>query len=177
MFADTADQIERINVSTLAGVAELLNVYAGRLAAIAGIPATRFLGRSPVGMNATGESDSENYALMVRAIQERDLTAPLRKLDTVVAANAGILQDGEPPPYEWISLMDVSEQDRATVARTYAEASAIAYDRGAMDENEVRERLSQVEFFGELEPIDEAVLEERRNPNPQEEVEVTENAS
>lgn len=75
-----------------------------------------------------------------------------------------MLRDGEPPDYEWIPLTDLPETDRATVARTYVEAAAVAYDRGAMDENETRKRLSTVEFFGELPPLSDADLEARRGP-------------
>lgn len=161
MMVDKSDEVERVNLM-LSGVADILNIYAARLAAIAGIPATRFMGRSPVGLNATGESDMANYAIMVAALQERDLKHPLLRLDSVLAANIGMMQNDEPPPYEWVPLTDLSEHDRAVNSRTYAEAGGVAYDRGALDENEYRERLSTVEFFGELQPLEESEMDDRR---------------
>lgn len=161
LMVDKADEVDRVSLP-LSGVADVLNTYAVRLAAIAGIPATRFMGRSPVGLNATGESDMQNYATMVNAMQVRDLTQPLYRLDRVLAADLGHLKDGKPPEYEWIPLTDMSEVDRATVAKTYAEAASVAYDRGALDEDEFRERLSAVEFFGELPALPEDEKMDRR---------------
>ena len=113
----------------------------------ADIPMTRFLSQSPAGMNATGSSDADNYAIRVAAMQKRLLDPVLRKLDIMVARHAGL---SEPPEYEWVPLTDLSEKDRAETAKLQGETLNLAYTDGVIDEDEYRERLSQNEFWGEL---------------------------
>lgn len=161
MFMDVNDDFERVAVS-FAGIAELMSQYWQRLAAIAQIPATRFLGRSPAGMNATGESDMANYAMSVKAMQEKLLTRPLTILDKVVARHLGMMM---PFKYKWLPLTDMTEGERVTISKTKAEALKIVYDMQAVTEDEVRERLNGDELFGELGPMPDelsAVVEAQR---------------
>lgn len=55
--------------ASFGSVPELVWTYANLLAAGADVPATRFLGQSPGGLNATGESDLENYYNMIGTYQ------------------------------------------------------------------------------------------------------------
>ena len=57
------------------------------MAGAAEIPATRLFGRSPQGMNATGESDLKNYYDMIASLQERLLRPALEKLLPVMAVS------------------------------------------------------------------------------------------
>ena len=150
IFTDVDSDIGRIGVAW-SGLPELLDRFAHRLAAAADIPATRFYGQSPVGMNATGESDMRNYAMRVAAMQERLITEPLSRLDAVLARDAGLTG---PPPYHWLSLMDLSEQDQAAVSKTRAEAVNLALVNNLVDEDEGRAALNGDPLFGELEPLD-----------------------
>ena len=50
----------------LNGVKDLIWEYLKVVAASVGIPATRFLSTSPDGMNATGESDLNNYIDLIQ---------------------------------------------------------------------------------------------------------------
>ena len=155
MFMDVNDEFERVNVS-FGGIAELVNMIGLRLAAMAGIPATRFMGQSPVGMNATGDSDMMNYSIFIAALQKRMLGPTLKPLDTFLARHVGLK---EPLKYEWRPLMDLSEQDKATVSKTKAEALALVYDRSAMDEPEIRDRLEGDPLFGHFEDMPEILNE------------------
>ena len=155
MFIDSEDEAERVSVS-FSGLPELMDRHALRLAAIAGIPATRFLGRSPVGMNATGESDMANYSIRVSAMQEKMLTHPLKIIDAVVARSAGL---PEPPEYEWQPLHVTSEKEQAESSKLNTDSIMAAYMGGLIDEDEARERLSKDQLWGELGPIDGAFRE------------------
>ena len=150
LFMDREDEFQRVSVN-FGGLAELMDRFAKRLAAAADIPATRFWGQSPVGLNATGESDMRNYALRVAALQESMLTGPLALLDAVLARDAGL---SEPPEYQWLSLLDLSEAEQAQTAKTRAEAVNIAVTAGLVDENEGRAALDGDAVFGTLEPLD-----------------------
>lgn len=146
VFLDAADDFERVNVSW-GGLADVMDRFAQRIAAIADIPATRFWGRSPLGMNATGESDMANYAMHVAAMQKRTLSMPLKKIDELLARNAGI---GEPPEYHFPSLMEISDLDKAQVAQAKATAMSTAITAGIITEDDARTALDGDEIFGDL---------------------------
>ena len=153
MFKDSNASVERLTVN-LAGMADLMDKFAVRLAAMADIPATRFLGRSPAGLNSTGESDMKNYAIRVQALQESMLRPKLEKLDIAIARHAGL---PEPLQYEWAPLTDLTEAELAAVSKTRVEALAVAYDRNSLTEDELRERMAEIgdPLFGALPPLDE----------------------
>ena len=150
LFMDMEDEFERVSV-TFAGLADLMDRFAKRLAAAADIPATRFWGQSPVGLNATGESDMRNYALHVAAMQEAKLRGPLAMLDAVLARDAGL---AEPPEYEFASLLDLSDADKAATAKVLAEALNTAIQAGIIDEPEARAALNGDPVFGDLEDLE-----------------------
>jgi len=146
VFMDASDEFERQAVS-FSGLPEMLDRMARRLAASAQIPATRFWGQSPVGMNATGESDMVNYAESVMAMLERMLSAPLRRLDTLLARSAGL---ASAPEYTWLPLTDLSEAERVQNLKTRVEALNVAINAGIIDEDEARQSLDGDEFLGDL---------------------------
>ena len=148
LFIDKSDDADRIN-ATWTGLADIFNAFGGRLAAIGDIPETRFLGKSPTGMDATGDADMENYAIRIAALQVRLLTRPLHILDRVLAGHAGL---PAPPPYEWIPLVEISPKAQAETSKLRTEAILQGLTDGAIVEDEVRERLSQDEMWGELGP-------------------------
>ena len=147
LVVDSEDEFERVAVS-FAGLPELMDRYARRLAAAADIPATRFWAQSPIGLNATGDSDAGNYALAVEAMQRRMISPVLDKLDRVIAAHAGI---AEPPEYRWLSLLEMSEAERSANAKTKIEMVVAAVQGGLIDEYEGRAILTGDEVIGDLE--------------------------
>jgi len=65
-------------------VPELIITYLQVLSAGSDVPATRFLGQAPGGLNATGESDLENYYNMVDALQRQKLEPQLRRIYDII---------------------------------------------------------------------------------------------
>lgn len=147
MMIDSEDEFERVAVS-FGGIPDLLDRYATRLSAAADIPATRFLGRSPSGLNATGESDMINYAMRIQALQRRMLDGPLMLLDQVLARDKGLK---ESPSYQWNSLVDLGKKQEAQVLEQKARAIALMLTNGVIDEDEARTMLSGDEIIGDLE--------------------------
>lgn len=143
---DSEDEIGRTEVrwNQLASVVE--TVYT-RMAAIAEMPATRLMGQSPLGMNATGESDMLNYAMTVAARQSELLTEPLRVLDSVLAADAGL---SEAPDYRFVPLTDLTDSERAQTAGLWGSALSSMLASGVMDEDEAREVADETGLFGQL---------------------------
>ena len=159
---DAEDDISRLAV-TFTGLPELQDRLARRLAAAANIPATRFWGQSPLGMNATGESDLINYAMTVAAYQTQKIDPALQKLDMVLAKDAGL---DEPPIYEWRSLIDLSDKDSAQISQIKSTVVTSLIAEGVIDEEEGRAILSGDTMIGELsEELPEILREAREAPD------------
>lgn len=149
VYMDAEDNFVRIP-SQFSGLPDLIDRLERQIARDADIPATRFSGQSPVGMNATGESDMVNYAMRVAEQQKRDLVGPLTILDAMMARHLGL---AAPPPYTFVSLLDMSEKAQAETAFTKAQAIEKIAAAAMLDENEVRLMLDGDPVFGNLEPL------------------------
>ena len=132
------DSMERLSV-TFAGVKDLMEHTAMRLAAAAGIPQTRFFGRSPQGMNATGDNDALDYSVLVGSMQVSKMTDPLVTLDQVLARTGGLMT---PAPYRWQPLIHISDKDRAEVLEKITNAIANNVANNVIDEREGRRVLA-----------------------------------
>ena len=140
------EEFNRVAIQ-FSGLAEIMDKFSERIAAARDIPLTRWRGMSPAGLNATGESDMKNYVTMLESKRALLLDNNLYKLDKVIARNVGMR---EPPDWEWVSLLDMSEGEQATVAKTKAEALTLALTAGAIDEDEYRAAIDGDDIFGAL---------------------------
>lgn len=89
---DAEDEWETRTLN-FSGAKDMITTLMGIVAGAADIPATRLLGKSPDGMNATGEGDLENYHQSVAASQESDLRPAMEQLDKAVLPSAGVPTD------------------------------------------------------------------------------------
>lgn len=144
MMMDTEDNFERLQVTWL-GLPELMDRFYKRLAAVAGIPETRFLGASPSGFNSTGESDLQHYAMHVAAMQNRMLPAPLTRLDMVLASDAGIL---DVPTYTFNPLLDLSEEMHVMLEKNRSDRILAEVTAGVISIEEAREQLGYMNNGG-----------------------------
>ena len=140
------EDFERVAVS-FQGIANLMDKFVGRVAAAAQIPETRFNGRSPAGLNATGESDMENYVAMLESERARMLAPMMKPLDMVLARDAGV---GEVPEFEWGTLLERTPQEQAEAEKMKVEAVQLGITAGVIDADEGREMLSGGPVFGAL---------------------------
>ena len=129
------------------GLPEIMDRYQHRVAQARKIPLTRWEGRSPAGMSATGESDMKNYVLMMEAARAKKLRDVMYVLDQVLARNIGMR---EPPESKWESLLELSDMEIAEASKMKAEALDIAIKAYMMDEDEGRKSLDGDTLFGEL---------------------------
>ncbi len=114
-------ETRQINFSQLP---ELLRQYLQIAAGAADIPATRLLGQSPAGMNATGESDLVNYYNMVSSLQENDLRPMMASLDEALIRDA-LGKRPEEVHYDWAPLWQPTATEQADVAFKKAQATQI----------------------------------------------------
>ena len=82
MSAD--DSLENHSYS-FTGLSDIYEAFMMDMAGAAEIPATKLFGRSPQGLNSTGEADLRNYYDMIAQMQERHLRPALEKLLPVMA--------------------------------------------------------------------------------------------
>lgn len=139
------------------GVKDVIDATCNMLSALTNIPQTILFGRSPAGMNATGDSDFESYYNFVEKIQRLMLKRNLRTLlDIVFRAGIASGDVTEEPDYklEFNPLWSLSDTEQATVDQTKAQTALIkaqtaqAYvDMQALDPTEVRRRLASDEEF------------------------------
>lgn len=115
------------NFSTLP---DILDRFLQIVSGAADIPATRLLGQSPAGMNATGESDLRNYYDRLSAMQALEMTPAMYRLDEAIIRSAL----GSRPAdiyYEWAPLWGMSDKEKADVFKIKADAArAIAGGSG-----------------------------------------------
>lgn len=70
------------------GVGDVYDRFMMDVSGACGIPATKLFGRSPAGMNSTGESDMQNYYDTIETNQEAQLRPVLDKLLPIICASA-----------------------------------------------------------------------------------------
>lgn len=112
-----------------AGMPEVIASYVQLVAGAADIPATRLLGKSPDGMNATGKGDETNYNTMISGRQEADFRPLIEQIDAVLIPSVLGTRD---PDIGWsfAPLSVMSEAEKAAVAKTKAETTKIYADSG-----------------------------------------------
>lgn len=148
------------------GVKDVIDATCNMLSAITNIPQTKLFGRSPAGMNSTGESDLENWYSFVEGIQKLMLKRNLRDLlDVVFRAGVASGEIEEEPNYKlkFNPLWSLSETEQAAVdhtkaqtALTKAQATQVYVDMGALDPSEVRTALASDEEYN----VEDVVSEE-----------------
>lgn len=139
------------------GVKDVIDATCNMLSALTNIPQTILFGRSPAGMNATGDSDFESYYNFVEKIQRLMLKRNLRTLlDVVFRAGIASGDVAEEPDYklEFKPLWSLSDTEQAAVDQAKAQTEQIKaqtaqlyVDMQAIDPSEVRSRLASDEEF------------------------------
>lgn len=131
LLLDKEENWQRItqNFTTLP---DILKMYLLIATGAADIPATRFLGQSPAGLSATGESDLRNYYDRIGTDQKTVIGPALNRLDEVLIRSAL----GNRPPdlwYDWNSLWQLDDTQKAALNKTKAETYKVDVDTGLID--------------------------------------------
>lgn len=134
---DERDKWDRKEVS-FGSLPETLQMYLLIVSGAVDIPVTRFLGQSPAGLNATGESDTRNYYDRLKSEQTTELTPTMRVLDRCLLASAlGSIPDDV--WYEWRPLWASTDSEKADIALKKAQAFQIDATVGIIAEDALRE--------------------------------------
>lgn len=110
----TEDNMESHPYS-FSGISEVYESFMMDMAGAANIPATRLFGRSPQGMNATGESDMNNYYESIAQNQERTLRPALERLLPVICMSLfGAIPDDMEIVFEPIATTTPEQRSNIT---------------------------------------------------------------
>lgn len=93
------------------GIPAVMDAFDQRVAAVSDIPFTRLMGRSPAGMNATGQHDTDNWNRTVTTGQKLELRPNLEQLDPILIRSAGV--DPAGVTWRFAPLWTPSEKEEA----------------------------------------------------------------
>lgn len=158
LLIDKEEQWNRIEQS-FNGMDAILQMYLLMASAAADIPATRFLGQSPAGLNSTGESDIRNYYDRLSSEQKNDLTPAMKTLDEVIVRSAlGSYPDGL--FYEWNPLWQMTEKEKAEIAKSTADTFNIDRQSGLLSDIVLKKARENQLIESGFYPGFEQILEE-----------------
>ena len=125
---------------SFAGLSEIYEQFMLDMAGAAEIPAVKLFGRSPAGLNATGESDLKNYYEYISRLQERHLRPALEKLIPVLALSAwGFLP--EDTGFVFNPIAAESPAEHAELVDRLSSSVIGAYSAGLLTREEARDEL------------------------------------
>lgn len=116
------------------------------VAAVANMPATKLIGTSPKGFNATGESEQANYYDMLETIQEDSFTPLLERHYQILMRSEG-LADFE-FDVTWDPLKSMTAKEKAEIREIDSRTDTNHINNGAVSPDEARERIASDEDSG-----------------------------
>lgn len=139
MILDELETYEKLTTN-VTGVADLIDRFMLSLSAVTRIPVTLLFGRSPAGLNASGDNDVRNFYDAIKQEQETKLRGCLEKLIRyIMISKDGPFNGKEPDNWslQFIPLWQNTEEQDAIVRRTIAETDTMYIDRGVLTAEEV----------------------------------------
>lgn len=174
---DKDDEYAVFNIP-LGGLTDIIQEMEQYVCAITGYPFTKLFGRSPAGMNATGQSDMQIYYDKVKSYQKRKLRPALEYLVKLIQLSSeGPTQGKELEKWsiKFKALQQLNDLEQADVDKTQAEVRAAVVklvldlvDNQMLDATQGRKYLAE---RGDI-PVSETELDlddetEENNPLPQ----------
>jgi phage-related protein (TIGR01555 family) len=153
------EKFDRKQIS-FAGLPEMMQTHLQISSGAADIPVVVLLGQSPAGLNATGESDTRMWYDSVKNFQGTDLQDALSPLDEVIIRHTlGRVPKGV--EYEWDSLWQMSEAERADIAVKKMTAIKTLSDTALFAPEELKPAVADVIIDdGFLPTLDQHMLDE-----------------
>lgn len=142
---------------SLAGVKDVIDTTCNMLSAVTNIPQAILFGRSPAGMNATGESDLENYYNYVEKIQKLNLKKNMQRLLDIlirIGLKDGSLEEKPKVKLTFSPLWSMNEKEKTEIEskkvatqQAKANTAKLYVDMGVLDPSEVRNGLKSNDEF------------------------------
>lgn len=152
---------------TFGGIGETYDRFMMDVAGAAETPVTKLFGRSPAGMNATGESDMQNYYDTIEEKQEADLRPVYDKILPImfISTLGGIPDDWD---YEFNPIRRPRDDEMADLASKNTDSVTKAFQTGMVSQRTaLKELRQQAEMTGmwsnitdeDIEKADDSVMQ------------------
>lgn len=132
-------QVQQLNWT---GAPEIMDAFGQAVSSVSGIPFTKLWGRSPGGLNSTGDHDLENYLQEVSAGQELSLRPRMEQIFDVLYRSALGSVPSSGIWFDFLPLKIESEETRWKNAKVAAETAGTWADTGLVP-TEVAERMAK----------------------------------
>lgn len=138
---DAADGLET-HQYTFGGLADCYQQFIMDISGAAEIPVTKLFGRSPSGLNATGESDLQNYYDMIAEKQEAVLRPILNKVlpPFIISTIGSLPKDFD---FDFDPVAEPSDKERADLAKCGTDNVVAAYNAGLISQRTALKELKQ----------------------------------
>lgn len=137
---DSEEEYKR-ETTNVAGLSDLLERLAERLAAAARMPVSLLFGQTPGGMNATGDADIRWFYDQIAAWQEKKIQKPIEYFCKLLFLAKTQSPTGGVLPDDWSvtfpALWQQTEGEAATTRKTQADADKTYIDAGVLTPEEV----------------------------------------
>lgn len=154
VFLDADGEDYQRNSAQLSGVDKVLEMLVLMLSGASGIPITLLFGRSPSGLNASGDSDIRLYYDDIASFQN----GPLQHSISPLLEIAGLIAKIKNPVIEWNPLWEPSEKEKAEIRKVQADTDKIYIDSQVVGPEEVRE-MRFVGGYSDTMMVDEEEME------------------
>lgn len=173
-YVDSDDTVTQHDTS-LADLDAVIMTQYQIVAAAAGVPATKLLGTTPKGFNATGEYESQSYHEELETIQANDLTEFVNRhhllvMRSEVEPDMGLAPGVVRVEIDWNPVDSPTAKEYAEINKITAEADNVLVTIGAIDAMDVRNRLRTDNNSGytDLAELDAAAMP--TGPDPLEDI-------
>lgn len=152
------------------GIPAITDMYMTAAAGAADMPATVLWGKSPDGMNSTGESDLQIWERTIKGRQDLDLRPCIDRLDSVLVPSAiGRQADADGVDWDWRPLSVMSEPEAAKAFFDFMQGFEILVNSGMMPaaaiEKLIQNKAAEAAWFPGTEAVLEAMPKDERFPN------------
>lgn len=142
-FLGLDEEMQQFDTS-LSDIDDVIMTQYQLVAAASNVPATKLLGSSPKGFNATGESEEANYHEELESIQSHDLT-PLIQRHHLLLIRSEICHQFNIAPFHttiaWNELDAMTAKEQSELNRSNADAGKLLVESGAISPDEERQRV------------------------------------
>lgn len=130
------------SISSISGVSDAIDRLMIYVSACTGIPVTRLWGRSPAGLNATGESDIKNWYDTCDSYRTDEISPVLEQIISIIFQCREQNPGGKEPEawyIEYPPLQQLSEKEIAELYKITADADDIYIRNGVLTPKEVKD--------------------------------------
>ncbi len=148
--------------ATVSGIDKLIETVLMSLSAVTGIPVTLLMGKSPAGLQATGESDIRFYYDMIASEQEDKIQSEIERLIGLVHGSSEYKGwtpgEDETAEVTFNPLWQPTEKEIAETRKTQAETDSMYIDRAVL----LPEEVANSRFGGDEYSLDTTIMFERK---------------